>query len=314
MQVVTILNVPNYYSSYFVLGLSRLAHLRFSPRPEFAHLNNKPFLVIEVNGKVIVIENDDPVGVDQKSYEACDLYFATNKIKSREDYNWPKTRPLYPHYTIALWADYLRIFGLQGARTIGLKEFVRQAYILYQRPEFENLPFKVKEGNYVFFSGNIWKKESWANEIRASYIAACQNHPLIEFEGGMVPRTDGDRCGLPLEVMNRKYTPREFAKKSSQSLIGFNNPAVLDAVSWRLAEYLNYGCFIISFPFKIQVPLEPVHGQAIHYVQEAAEFSDLITYAMTHEDYRKKLARGAKDYFEMYCLPEKQAKMILESH
>lgn len=313
MQIVNILNVPNYYCSYYLLGLGRIARLKYTPLPEFAHLNDKPFLVLEVKGKVIVIENDDPIGVDKPSYELADLYFATNKLKSREDYNWPKTRAIFPHYSIDNWVQHLQLFGVRGVREIGFKEFLRQTYILYRRPDFVNLPFKEKEGNYVFFAGSIWKKENWANQVRAAFVKACQANSHIQFEGGMNPRSDGDLCGLSPSVMDKRYTPEEFATKSSQSVIGFSNPAVLDAVSWRLAEYMNYGCFIISFPFKIEVPVEPVHGKDIHYIQDVSEFDEVITYAMKNEKYRKNVSKGAKEYFERYCLPETQAKMILDS-
>jgi hypothetical protein len=39
-------------------------------------------------------------------------------------------------------------------------------------------------------------------------------------------------------------------------MIALNNPAVCGAVSWRLAEYLNQGLFVLSFPFKIELPTD----------------------------------------------------------
>jgi hypothetical protein len=311
MSPVTILNVPNYYCSYYHLGLQRIADLRFNPKAEFAHLNDKPFLVIEYKGKVAVIENDDPIGVDEKSYGFSDLYFATNKLLAREDYNWAKTRPIYPHYSIDNAFDYLKLFGIRGMAALGPKEFLRQFYILYRRPDFVNLPVQKKEGNYVFFAGSIWKKEPWANQVRSSFVQACQVNPHIRFEGGMNPRTDGDLCGLPSSVMDKRYTPSEFAEKSSRSVIGFSNPAVLDAVSWRLAEYWNYGCFVLGFPFKIDLPSLPVHGEHMHYINDPAEFSDVITFAMKNQEYREKVSLGGKRFFEEFCLPEIQAKRIL---
>ncbi len=312
MLQVNILNVPNYYSSYFLLGFHRVAKLRYTPQKEFSHLNNKPFLVLEVMGKVLVIENDDPIGVDKKSYELCDLYFATNKLKSHEEYNWLKVRSIFPHYSIDFAWNYFMLFK-SAAGDIGIKELFRQWYILYRRPGFVNYPRKSLEGNYVFFAGSIWKKEPWANQVRAAFIQACQANPNIQFEGGMNPRNDGDLCGLPPSVMDKRYTPEEFAQKSAKSVIGFSNPAVLDAVSWRLAEYWNYGCFVIGFPFKIDLPISPEHGNHMHYIQDVAEFSEVITFAMKNPEYRKKVSQGGKNYFETYCLPEKQAELILNS-
>lgn len=311
MDKLTILNIPNYYCSYFLLGFGQIAKLRFAPQKEFSHLNNLPFLVIEYRGKIAVIENDDPLGCDKKAYDLSDVYFATNKLLSRDDYNLPKVKPIYPHYSINNGGQYLNLFGLKGIKEVGLKEFVRQYYILIRRPNFDLKPARDLEGNYVFFSGNIWKKEDWANRKRAAYIQACRNNPLIEFEGGMVPRTDGDLCGLPPDVLNRKYTPKEFAEKSSRSIIGFSNPAVLNAVSWRLGEYLNYGCFVISYKFKIDLPMFPEHGKEIHYLDHEDDFADVLDYAMKNPEYRKKVARGGKAYFEKNCLPHIQANRIL---
>lgn len=311
MSLVSILNIPNYYSSFYQLGLEKIAKLRFSPKQEFAHLNGKPFLVLEYKGKVAVIENDDPIGVDMSSYSNSDLYFATNKLLAREDYNLEKVKPIYPHYSIDNSFDYLKLFGLKGINALGPKEFLRQYYILYRRPDFINKPYQPLNGNYVFFSGSIWKKENWANQIRSKFVQACQNNPLIEFEGGMNPRSDGDLCGLPESVMDKRYTPTDFAEKSSRSVIGFSNPAVLDAVSWRLGEYWNYGCFVIAFPFKIDLPSIPEHGKNIHYVDSSEEFSDVLTFAMKNPEYREKVAKGGKAYFEENCLPEIQARRIL---
>ncbi len=312
MSQVNILNIPNYYSSFYQLGFERIASVRFNPRKEFAHLNGKPFLVIEYKGKVAVIENDDPIGVDMSSYSNSDLYFATNKLLASEDYSMDKVRSIYPHYTIDNAFDYLKLFGVKGAITLGPKEFLRQLYILHRRPDLINTPYKDLTGNYVFFSGSIWKKEKLANQVRAAFVQACQANPDITFEGGMNPRSDGDLCGLPPEVMGTRFTPKDFSEKSSRSVIGFSNPAVLDAVSWRLGEYWNYNCFVIGFPFKIDIPTVPEHGKHIHYVQDPAEFPEVLTFVMKNPEYREKVSRGGKSYFEEYCLPEIQAKRILD--
>lgn len=312
MEKLTLLNIPNYYSSFYHLGLNQVAELRYSPQAEFAHLDGKPFLVFDYKGKIVVIENDDPIGVDKKAYELCDLYFATNKLKAREDYNWEKVKSIFPHYSINNYSDYLRLFGWGGVRKLGLKEFARQVTILHKRPKFSNYPFEFKESNYIFFSGSTWKKEDWANQIRRNYIEACKDNPEIDFEGGMVRRKDGDPCGMPDSVITDKFPAVEFSGKSRKSIIGFNNPAVLDAVSWRLAEYLNYSCFVISLDFKIEVPEVPVHGKEMHYIQDSSEFAEVIDFALKNPDYRLKISNGGKEYFNKYCLPEIQAKRILK--
>lgn len=311
MQKITILNIPNYYSSYYLLGLSQIATVRVAPQAQFSHLNNKPFIVLESEGKLAIIDNDDPVGVEPISYQLADRYFATNKLLNRLDYNQPKVSPLFPHYPINNSVQYLNLFGLKGVGQIGAKELLRQWYILYRRPAWSNQPFKKRQDNYIFFSGSIWKKESEANLLRAKFVQACKSNPAIRFEGGMIPRTDGDLCGVPADVLDRKYTPGEFSQKSAQSFLGFNNPAVLDAVSWRLAEYWNYGCLVISLPFKIDLPYQPIHGESIHLVNDGDELPEAIDFIISNPEYREKLAKGGKHFFETYGLPHIQAKRII---
>ena len=313
MARINVLNIPNYYSSYYLLGLNTIAELKFAPRNEFKHLDYRPFLAIEYQGKIAVIENDDPIGVDEKSYGLCDLYFATNKLLANEDYNWPKVRPLYPHYPIDNSFQFLKLFGTKQLFSADLVKFLKQWYILYRRPEFIDLPYQKLEGNEVFFAGSIWKKEPLANQIRADFIQACKHSPLIKFEGGMTPRTDVDLCVLSPEVMGMRYTPKEFAHKSSRSVLGLNNPAVRDAVSWRLAEYWNYSCFVLGFPFKIDLPSLQVHGKHLHYIHDSREFPEVIDFVMKNHAYREKVSHGGKEFFRDYCLPESQAQHILNT-
>ncbi|PZV79139.1 hypothetical protein CLV31_11599 [Algoriphagus aquaeductus] len=311
MEQINLFNIPNYYSSFYHLGLSLEKSLRFSPKEEFAHLNGRPFLVFEYKGRIVVIDNDDPVGIDKKSYDQADLYFATNKLLNKAEYNWPKVHSIYPHYPIDNSWDFLKTFGLKGILKTDPRNFLKQWYTLYQRPGFENRPVRRLEGNYVFFAGSIWKKESWANKVRVDFIHACRSNPLIDFEGGMNPRSDGDLCGVPPSVIDKRYTPDVFAQKSSRSIIGFINPAVLEAVSWRLAEYWNYNCFVIGFPFKIDLPTLPEHGKHIHYIQDSGELPELLNYVLKNRNYLDKIALGGKEYFQDNCLPGVQARRIL---
>jgi hypothetical protein len=69
---------------------------------------------------------------------------------------------------------------------------------------------------------------------------------------------------------------------------------------------------VVSFDFKIDLPKEPKHGEEIHYVQDSSEFPDLIDFVLKNPQYRKKVAEGGKSYFERHCLPEIQARQILQ--
>jgi hypothetical protein len=103
---------------------------------DFIVFNNKPILVFKVDGKIGVIDNDDPVGVHQDLYDMCNFYLVTNKLTGIDSYQQPKVKPLYPHYPVNIVFDYCRIFGVELFRYLKLKEVLRQFYILVRRPVY----------------------------------------------------------------------------------------------------------------------------------------------------------------------------------
>ncbi len=82
------MNIPNFYSSYYVLGFYKNCNLIYKPETIFAKFNNRGFVIFRIGEKIGVVDNHDPVGVNQELYEACDLYFATNKLLDHPEYNF----------------------------------------------------------------------------------------------------------------------------------------------------------------------------------------------------------------------------------
>ena len=309
---VRLLNIPNYYSSYYLYGLHQIVDLTYQCNEDFSEFNGKPLFIFEVNGKLGVIDNDDPIGIRKRLYDKVDLYFATNKLLNYKDYQQPKVRPLLPHYPINFFGLYLKLFGTDVFSKTGWKNTLREAYIHYKRPIYEIHETNYHFEPYVFFAGSIWKKELWANRLRSDFIEACQKHPEIVFQGGLTPRDDGN-MGLDAVLSSEKYSPKKFSELSKKSMIAFNNPAVLGAVSWRLAEYWNMHAFVLSFPFQIELPLNPVHGEHIHFVDDTKEFPKILDFILKNRDYHKKISLGGKSFFDENCQPDQQARYILES-
>jgi hypothetical protein len=139
----------------------------------------------------------------------------------------------------------------------------------------------------------------------------CKNDDRIKFEGGFVSRSDKNNLGFDDLVNKITYSPKKFSDLSSQSLVALNNPAVCDAVSWRLAEYLNQGLFVLSFPFKIELPVEFVNKENIHFIDAAQEYKDVFDRLLYDVHYHDKIAVNGKKYFEDYCTPRAQAKYIV---
>lgn len=310
-ETIQLLNIPNYYCSYYLFALSERFALKYSCDPKFKHFDNRAFLIFRYRDKVAVLDTNDPSGTKSDLYAAVDFYFVTNKLKTHPSYQQDKIIPLYPHFPINTLGVYLRVFGLSLLRNIPFMKLVHQLHIQRKRPKYQAKGLDYKFHNYVFFSANLWKKEPWTNQVRAAFIRACKNDPRINFEGGFVPREDGDAMGFENELNEKLYSPKVFSRLSAETNLALNNPAVLGAVSWRLAEYLAAGIFVISYPFAIELPSEPKHGEEMHYVEEKKGFQMILDKIFEDKDYHKAVSKGGYDYFNRHCTPEAQVEYIL---
>jgi hypothetical protein len=312
-MVINILNIPNYYSSYYLLGLSQNFKIKFKQEERFVKYNNRPILIFSINDRLGVIDNDDPGAVVVELYNLSTLYFVTNKLLNSESYNRLKVIPLFPHYPVNILLLYLRFFGLNLFRFLKLKDIIREMYIYVRRPYYKNQENGKVKGDFVFFSARIWKKELEANRIRAEFIKFCKSESRIKFEGGFISRIDGDNMGFESEINERQYSARMFSKLSARSKVVLNNPAVGGAVSWRLAEYLNQGLFVLSFPFKIELPEDFVNQENIHFIDSTYEYKAVFDIILESPDYHKKVSKNGKKYFDSFCTPQKQAQYIIKS-
>jgi spore maturation protein CgeB len=127
-----------------------------------------------------------------------------------------------------------------------------------------------------------------------------------------VPRKEGDFSHLKEALGLKRYNWKEFQKNSSYSMVNFNNPGVMGAVSWRVGEYLNMGTFVLSLPWQTNLPVFPEHGKEIHLIEDTWEIKSLLNFLLRNQDYHKKVASGGKKYFCNYCTPGAQIKNILK--
>jgi|25BtaG_2_1085352.scaffolds.fasta_scaffold04094_3 hypothetical protein len=311
MGTIQILNIPSYVSSYYLAGLNEIGRIEYEPNEEFRKWNATPILILRVGTKIIVIDNRDPIGVQQRLYDEAALYYTTNKLKEKSAYNLPKVRALFPHYPVNSWWLYMKLFGFDWYRECGLEKVLRDISAHTKRPPYRNFKNTYEFTNYIFFSGSIWKKEDEANIQRAEFIKTCRTNSTINFEGGLVPRKEGNFSQLDEALGTKRYSWKEFEKKSSHSMVNFNNPAVLGAVSWRVGEYMNLGTFLLSLPWKISLPVFPIHGEEIHLLQDTEEIPSFLDYLLENPEYHLKVARGGKRYFNHFSTPEAQTLMIL---
>lgn len=313
MKTIQLLNIPNFYTSYYLLGLYQVYGVKFKMDANFKKFNNKPILIFKINDAIAIIDNDDPSVINQELYEMASVYFVTNKLIDHESYGQPKVKPLYPHYPVNIASLYCSIFGWNLFRYLKFKDVLQQVYILLRRPSYHQFKRSFKKDNFIFFSSNIWKKEPETNQIRAEFIRFCKADKRIVFKGGFIPRSDGNNYGFDTELNNEKYSPKVFSKFSAKSKIVLNNPAVCGAVSWRLAEYLNQGLFILSFPFKIEFPQNFKQDTEMHFIEQTMEYKAVFDKVIDNSAYHESVATNGKDYFDTFCTPQAQAKYVVES-
>lgn len=309
---ISILNLPNFCVSYYLQGLDSFANLVYKPNPEFSRFDFRPLMIFECQGKLVVIDNSDPVGLDEKLVARADYYFATNKLTDNLSYQSEKIYPLNPHFPVNISGLFLKTFWKRFASK-DAKAVAKECYRIQKRPAFQVEKERLVEGNTIFFAGSIWKKEMEANQVRYSFIKYCKQNKRISFEGGFLPRGDGDNLGFEDALAPRTYSPKEFLEFSKKSIIGFNNAAVLGALSWRFAEYLNLGVPIVSLPFKVELKDFPIHGEQIHLIQTIEEIPDFLEFSLDNPSYLNKIAQGGKAYFKNLCVPTVQADMILKT-
>jgi hypothetical protein len=310
---VTILNIPNYYSSYYLLGFFKGYKVQYKLDTRFLKYNNKPLLIFEIDSKIAVIDNDDPVSIVEDLYDLVSFYFVTNKLKlENTTYQKEKVIPLFPHYPVNILLINIKIFNINLFRYLKIKDLLREMYVYYRRPIYRKEKQNFIKDNYVFFSSNIWKKELETNEIRAEFIRFCKSESRVKFEGGFIARSYGNNFDFENEINKVKYKPKVFSKLSAQSKVVLNNPAVCDAVSWRLAEYLNLSLFVLSLPFKIELPIELEHGVNCHFITETSEFKLVFDEIFENSQYHNMVSLAGKHYFDNYCTPESQIKYIFK--
>ncbi|GAA4883733.1 hypothetical protein GCM10023311_02460 [Flaviramulus aquimarinus] len=312
METIFILNIPNFYASYYLYGFNKVYNVKFKMDKAFLKYNNKPILIFRVKNKIGVINNDDPVYFDQNLYDQVDAFFVTNKLLDNKLYHQKKVKSLFPHYPINILPLYLILFNFGLIKYLKFKTLLREAYILLRRPSYKAFNLKTEKDNFVFFSSSIWKNEPETNNIRAKFIRYCKSDNRLDFEGGFVPRSDGDNFNFQAELNQVKYPPKVFSRLSKKSKVVLNNAAVWGAVSWRLAEYLNQSLFVLSFPFKIELPVPLKHEEDIYCIEQTSQFPEVFNNILNNPEYHKNIAKNGKAYFTKYCTPSAQAKYIVK--
>ena len=173
------------------------------------------------------------------------------------------------------------------------------------------------EDNYIFFLSTLWYSDEWnkndetVNLRRAHFIRACKSIEGVTFEGGLLGDASSSNEKFADVLATHEEPFGQWIEKTKRSALVFNTPAFWDCHGWKLGEYLALGKCIVSTKLSndLHYPLE--HGTNIHFVEDTEEsMREAISYILAHPEYRHKLEKGAREYWEKYGTPEASLKLL----
>lgn len=323
------------YKSFYIFALRSILgqhNVYFDAKP-FRALSNKARSTASIRfilssgseDTKYVISGRDSYMIDEELYEWCDVYGGvnTNYAKTPEKY-YPKMVALCPSFGINCFSPAGVILRATVDCLKAPKERVRTFLGHYYRMYRDRLPYasyldyKPAGNNYVFFCSTLWYSDEWnhndekVNKTRANFIRACKSVEGLQFEGGFVSQ-GANRSSEELfsDCLGHKYSMKEWLTNTKKSVCVFNTPAFWDCHGWKLGEYLALGKAIISTQLSNDLPAPLEHGKNIHFVENSQEaMKEAIIYITSHPEYRQKLERGAKEYWDTYGSPEKSLELL----
>jgi len=317
------------YSSFYIDGLYKLLGKRnviFNSKYFNGLSERKNCLLFVVqeddNYKKVVVDYWDFQSIEEQLYDWSDLYCKINYVSTKKDF-LKKLVLIPPGFGIKVW-------GLTDSIIIGIENFIKCSFHVPVRKffgkyykQYSRLPVELYRNtcpvnNDIFFISTLWdeyfEENSFMNAFRLNFIKACKELDSIRFEGGFVYSTEHNLASkYQSYILENSIGIDEYLRKIKKSVVVFNTPAYGSCHGWKLGEYLAMGKAIISTPIinDLSVPLE--HGKNIHFVSgEKEEIKAAIDYIHRNDSYRKKLEKGALDYYICYIEPRQHVKLILE--
>lgn len=318
------------YSSFYIQGLCNLFGKQ---NVKFARIEGKPdvawdfsflFRCNDKEDQRITISLADDYNVNGDLYDWCDVYGSVNAnfSKTPERYH-EKLTALCPSFGVRCWnlpqTVLHAVSGLAG--TTSFRKYLGKHKRMLKRPLYEDyitLPRTGVDRNYVFFLSTLWQSDEWnrndegVNARRANFIRACRNVHGMRFEGGLVSYgTDGSPKTLFADCLHGPIPMMEWMEKTKRSALVFNTPAFWDCHGWKLGEYLAMGKCIVSTALSNDLPAPLRHGENIHFVENDKEsMKEAVDYILKHPDYREKLEKGARTYWDQYGSPVASLKLL----
>ena len=266
---------------------------------------------------------DDKYNVIKDLYDWCDVYGHVNANfgKTPEQYH-KKIVSLCPSFGIRCWdlAQTVKHAFYDYSKEAGsIKKWLGKHKRMYQRASYSeyNNSSRVDNDRYVFMLSTLWYNNEWnkndegVNARRADFIQACRMAG-VDFEGGLVSQgKDRSSEGLFADYLCKGISAKEWIEKTKRSALVFNTPAFWDCHGWKLGEYMAMGKAIVSTPLSNDLPAPFEHGKHFHVVENSVEsMKEAVEFIVSHPDYRKKLEKATREYWEQYGTPTASLRLL----
>jgi glycosyltransferase involved in cell wall biosynthesis len=157
----------------------------------------------------------------------------------------------------------------------------------------------------------LWKKESTTNTNRLAFIKACKLISGIQFEGGFAPRQKKDIKGFDEHTVTKWFPQNKYIKKTKQSAVVFNTPAVYNCHGWKLGEFLALGKAIITTPIINVLPENLTHHNNVFVVNDPKELRSAIEYVLSNKEFKNLLEENAYAYYCKHLQPSRVIEKLV---
>ncbi len=285
----------------------------------------------------IVIDFRDKPSVNENAYNWADRYAKINlNTELTHSKFQDKIVSIPPGFGIKIWniweTAYNCLRNLAKCQfnsivpIVPIRYYLSDYYAQFKRPQLRDYESKNpqaggsnspdSENSYVFMIGTLWKHKNCienTNLFRKFFLEQCRKNST-NVEGGFFATKDHPQFDeFKHLIFFRRYSPKEYIRKTKLSAFVFNTPAVHGCHGWKLGEYLAMGKAIISTPLTNQLPEEIVDGEMIHFVSNLDQLKSAINLLFSGSEYRKSLEVGAREYYLKYATPEAVIKGIVTS-
>lgn len=321
------------YASYYIIGLHRIygsenvkfnTTLSYEGRADYDQFF--AFVIIDAAKGAIkkyVVDYGDKNTVREHALQWCDTYGKIN-ISIGTEISTPKLLSIPPSFGVRIWMGKENIFNAVlnlikcGFKPpVPIKSFLGSYKACEYRNSIEDYEGEctVENENYVFFMSTLWDHQEcidFTNPLRYTYMKAAKNNIEI-FEGGFIAtESNKEYYKYSDMIISTFLNSSAYLEKVKKSIFVFNTPAVHNCHGWKLGEFLALGKAIISTPLSNMLPSPLVSGENIVIVCSENEVHNAIK-KLQKVQFRNKLKRNSKKYYETYASPQAVVQMIINN-